>query len=90
MTFEERWKQKQDAAKPGRYYGDGGTIHSGTELDVEVDSSGRVVAVWFRCQPLPFRQADVDVDRANEMRSMYRGYGSKLTGVEILDQETPA
>ena len=41
-----------------RYYGDGTTIHSTGHLDVEV-FEGKVVAVWFRCQMLPFEQADV-------------------------------
>jgi len=41
----------------GRYYGGWGTIHGTDKLDVEVED-GEVVAVWFRCQMLPFTQHD--------------------------------
>lgn len=80
------WQRKQEAAKPGRYYGGDGTIHGNSELDVEVDSYGRVVAVWFRCQMLPFQQVQVDKRRADEMRTA-AGEGGlpALTGVELSD-----
>jgi hypothetical protein len=42
---------------PGRFYGDGTTIHGTTAIDVEVED-GVVVAVWYRCQMLPFVQHD--------------------------------
>ena len=38
----DQWKQKQELAKPGRYYGDGGTIHSTGEVNVELDGDGHV------------------------------------------------
>jgi len=72
------WEKKQAFAKPSRYYGDGGTIHSTNHLDIEV-RNGEVVAVWFRCQMLPFRQHEADG---------FVGEGNpdiKITGVEILD-----
>ena len=88
------WRLKQKLASPSRYYGDGGTIHSTTILDVETHR-GTVVAVWFRCQPLPFRQREVDSDRAIEMERMSWGEPPmngdgvndrvQLTGVEVLD-----
>jgi hypothetical protein len=53
-------------------YGHGGTIHGTEHLDVEVDSDGSVVSVWFRCMALPFQQTLVDRDRAAEMVSMYK------------------
>jgi hypothetical protein len=56
-----------------RYYGSDMTIHQTTGVDVEVDKDGKVVAVWFRCQPLPFKQADASDRRADEMRQMYSG-----------------
>lgn len=84
-----RWQLKQELAKPSRYYGDGGTIHSSGQVDVEVDANGQVVAVWFRCQPLPFRQSTARDARAIEMRNMYReGVKCTLTGVEIRDADT--
>lgn len=81
-----RWRKKQKLAAPSRFYGDGGTIHGTGHLDVEV-RDGRVVSVWFRCQPLPFEQHDVGETRATEMHSMYdRGVQIRMTGVEVLDQ----
>ena len=81
------WRKKQKAfADAGtRYYGDGGTIHGTTYLDVEV-CNGRVVAVWFRCQTLPFKQTNTTLGRAKEMDRMYEGYRSELHGVEIKDK----
>ena len=81
------WRLKQLLSRPSRYYGDGGTIHHSTRLDVEVDTFGEVVAVWFRCQPLPFRQTLAMPNRADEMRNMMRSYHSQITGVEIRDSE---
>lgn len=52
-------------------YGHNSTIHRTTELDVEVDREGKVVAVWYRCTLLPFKQEDVDQPRAASMRSCY-------------------
>jgi hypothetical protein len=54
-----------------RYYGSDMTIHSGGEVNVEVDKHGCVVSVWFRCQPLPFTETVVRPARADEMRRMY-------------------
>jgi hypothetical protein len=77
---------QQRLAKPGRYYGNGGTIHSTTHLDVEVDDLGHVVAVWFRCQPLPFMQTNVAPRRGVEMQRMYAESPMPgITGVEVVD-----
>jgi len=48
---------KQSAARVdgNHYYGDGGTIHGTSQLDIEVNELGEVTAVWFRCLNLPFR-----------------------------------
>lgn len=49
---------RQDIAKEAgntKFYGDGGTLHSGTRLDIEMDDEGNVCSVWFRCRTLPFR-----------------------------------
>lgn len=53
-------------------YGDDNTIHSSGYVDVEVDSEGKVVSVWFRCALVPFKQTSVDETRAREMRWTYR------------------
>lgn len=76
-----RWKLKQTLAHPARYYGDGGTYHSSGVLDVGV-KDGKVVAVWFRCQQLPFKQYDAS--------DGFAGQGNpeiSITGVEILDKQ---
>lgn len=82
------WRRRQAAfTHTGtRYYGDGGTIHHSTHVDVETDAAGTVVAVWFRCQPLPFKQARAGETRASEMTRMYQANpGCELHGVEIKD-----
>lgn len=87
MAEPTAWEEKQRLAAPSRYYGDGGTIHHTGHLDVEV-RDGQVVSVWFRCQPLPFKQTDVGESRGREMESMYAEVRDiQLTGVEVLDPE---
>lgn len=49
------------------FYGSAGTVHGTTEVDVET-YKGRVIAVWFRCMRLPFKQETTDAERAAEMR----------------------
>jgi hypothetical protein len=69
-------------------YGHNKTIHGTKELSVEVDENGKVVAVWFRCMPLPFHQSVCQEPRASEMREMYdinRPY--PLIAVEVDDTE---
>jgi len=74
--------------KKSRTYGHDKTIHRNESLDVEVDKNGQVVAVWFRCQALPFKQSDTNDQRAAEMRSMYAdGYTPALVAVEVVDSE---
>lgn len=80
---DEVFAGKQALAHPGRYYGDGGTVHTSTGLDVETDATGRVVSVWFRCQRLPFKQHNVADARAIEMDSA--PVSVRLTGVEVHD-----
>jgi hypothetical protein len=70
-----------------RVYGHDATIHQNESLDVEVDKDGNVVAVWFRCQPLPFRQSDATDTRADEMRRMYGDdLGDDLIAVTVRDR----
>jgi len=79
------WRRKQKAAAPGRYYGGTGTIHGNAALDVEV-RDGTVVAVWFRCQSLPFVQSNATASRGEEMQRMYSEYqGPAIIGIEVLD-----
>lgn len=71
--------------KKTRTYGNDGTIHQDGEVNVEI-YKGKVVAVWFRCQPLPFTQSDWGKDRAREMERMYaEGNIPELTAVEVVD-----
>lgn len=72
---------KQMLAYPGSYYGNGGTIHSTTHLDIEVMPDGSVAAVWFRCMMLPFevhKVTDYDKAPAVDMQNL-----PKITGIEI-------
>ena len=86
MFSKTLWDKKQKlAAKTDlRYYGDGGTIHTTNQLDVETNH-GVVVGVWFRCQFLPFLQTEVDNTRATEMGNLYNKTKYELHGVEIRD-----
>ena len=52
-------------------YGHDKTIHHTTGVDVEIDRTGKVVSVWYRCMRLPFTQSVVDDRRAAEMREAY-------------------
>lgn len=79
------YAMKQDLAHPSRYYGNGGTIYSTGYLQVE-SHENEVVAVWFRCQMIPFKQVEVDAERAAEMRHAHP-IGTQLTGVEVLDPQ---
>ena len=69
-----------------RVYGDDKTIHRNESLDVEVDDKGNVVSVWFRCQMLPFKQSNVEPDRAREMRDAYEEHGApRIANVGVID-----
>lgn len=57
--------------KPTTVYGHDRTIHQTNHVDVEIGPDGVVVAVWFRCQMLPFTSSAVAADRASEMLSAY-------------------
>ncbi len=67
-----------------RFYGDGGTIHSTTHLDIET-RNGKVVAVWFRCQTLPFEQTEVDNSRAESMDEAYGHSAPEIHGLTLVD-----
>lgn len=75
MSILRRLKRKPRVQKalplPERFYGGDHTIHGGTALDVEVDRFGNVVAVWFRCKPLQFKQSTANSARERDMKAMY-------------------
>lgn len=79
----QRWRLKQELAAPDRFYGDDKTIHRTTAVDVETHN-GEVVSVWFRCQPIAFRQSEVDEGRADAMRRMP---SPEITGVQVSDDQ---
>lgn len=62
-------------------YGNEGTIHQSTGVDVELDKDGKVLAVWFRCCPLAFTQSTADASRAAELKTIS---GQKITAVDIV------
>ena len=68
-----------------RTYGHDKTIHQNGEVNVELDEAGDVVAVWFRCQPLPFTQHRTNAQRADEMRRMYSDESSLLPGILAVE-----
>lgn len=71
---------------PERFYGGSDTYHDSDFIDVETDDDGRVTAVWFRCQPLPFRQDNWGRGRSAEMREMYRTTNiPRVIGVTLED-----
>lgn len=72
----------------GRFYGGNGTIHSTDHIDVETDNHGDVVAVWFRCQLVKFKQHDVDDNRAASMRGAYQGYEEDFALEGLVMKET--
>lgn len=77
--FSERQELAEEAGN--RFYGLNGTIHGTTHLDVEVDAEGKVRAVWFRCQLLPFRQV-----KARGLLACDDEYNRlELHGVEVRD-----
>lgn len=64
-------------------YGHNKTIHQTRYVDVETDPAGNVVAVWFRCLMLPFKQSRVNITRADSVK------GAKppaLLAVEVVDE----
>lgn len=72
-------------------YGWEKTIHGTTAVNIERDpKTGEVVAVWFRCQPLPFTDHLTDPDRATQMRVMYAAMGQiELLGVDLEVERKP-
>ncbi len=71
-------------------YGDEKTIHRTGVVNVEVDPDGVVVAVWFRCMPLPFDAHGASWERAKEMTRMYdsmsRDRAPSVTAVVFKEQ----
>ena len=65
-------------------YGHNNTIHNTKYVDVEVDQNGKVVAVWFRCTMLPFKQHNVDNKRANTMEQVTNL--NPIIAIEFLDK----
>lgn len=61
----------RDIIEYGTVRGEQRTIHGSEHLDVEVDDKGRVVAVWFRCACLPFKQVQVGYQRAGDMKAQH-------------------
>lgn len=84
QKWENVLDQIENDAPSVRTYGFDKTIHRTEQLDIDVHN-GEVVAVWFRCQPLPFRQINTDDRRADEMRYMYDGPIPSLLAVEVRD-----
>ena len=68
-------------------YGYGNTIHQTGNVNVEIGPDGHVVAVWFRCMPLPFDEHVVDQSRADDMKRMMEGMkDARLIAVDVVDE----
>ncbi len=52
-------------------------------LDVELDSRGHVVSVWFGCLALPYSECTVNAIRAGEMRRMYEEMNERIKSGEF-------
>lgn len=79
-------RQREFEKSNTRYYGDGGTIHHTTNINVEL-YKGKVVGVWFRCQYLPFTHTEVDIVRSLELNHMYEVQPApEIHGVEVKDR----
>ena len=63
------------------------TIHKSTILNVETDTDGNVVSVWYNCVALPFSQSAVDSDRAKEMQRMSNEINKsiRINGIDFSD-----
>lgn len=59
------------------------------KINVEVDGGGRVVAVWFGCQALPYTQHLVGEGRAQEMRNAYMGSDINLPKIHRIISNAP-
>lgn len=68
-------------------YGDGGTIHQSSEINIELDENGDVVGVWFRCLHLPFTQTVVHNERAGELDSLYQKGVIQITAIKGLAED---
>ena len=78
-----RIRRHQDKPESERYsfYGGDKTVHRTGWLDIET-RNGEVVAVWFRCAMLPFRQVEVDKERAREMKGV-GAMNENIRGIEF-------
>ena len=64
-------------------YGHDKTWHRTEYVDVETTETGEVVAVWFRCICIPFRQTTVDRARTKHMRDAYERGVPSLNAVDV-------
>jgi hypothetical protein len=58
LGFKPKYKKPKPAeVEASRFYGGDDTWHQTGTVDVQLDEDGNVVAVWFRCRTLPFKQS---------------------------------
>lgn len=81
--MDERWPVHYGDQFVGGELAERGTIHGSGTIDIQVsEETGEVVAVWFRCQTLPFRVSKVTGQRQPDQPSI------TVTAVEYLDVPT--
>lgn len=69
-------------------YGDDKTVHASDYVNVEVNSVGQVVAVWFRCHPVLFKQSYADRTRSVQMEAMYSKQQPGIKAI-VFDENAP-
>lgn len=76
----------REPKKKDSFYGGDNTIHQTGEVNVQLDKHGNVVAVWFRCQMLPFTQRTVTGDYEEGLRSMDMTKLARIKGIVFDDK----
>lgn len=64
-----------------RTYGWNGTVHASELLNIQLGPDGKPIAVWFRCQMLPF-----DVSHVNQPRGVENQSLPRIMAVEVIDR----
>lgn len=77
----ERWPVHYGDHFVGGEMADRTTIHGSGAIDVQVsETTGEVIAVWFRCLTLPFRVSTLPAEPPREQPSI------TVTAVEYLEE----
>lgn len=84
MKLFEKLKAKLKPVEKEDFYGGDGTWHDTGTIDVQLNTDGEVVAVWFRCRMLPFTQSM----KYTADETPKQGMGS-IKGIVFEDEKYP-